>query len=96
MGCHEIESPRHLFIECQHYDRWREEAKIEVVEKTRLKAETIGIDEQTKCALITTAESLFNDDPTIWPLHSSFYYLGQIPNLSKRVQAASNLTEIQK
>ena len=67
-----------------------------MVEKTRLKAETIGIDEQTKCALITTAESLFNDDPTIWPLHSSFYYLGQIPNLSKRVQAASNLTEIQK
>jgi hypothetical protein len=96
LGCHATESPRHLFIECQHYDRWRKEAKIEVVEKTKLKADTIGIDEQTKRSLITTAKSLFNDDPTIWPLQSSFYYLGQIPALSKLVQNALNLTETQK
>jgi hypothetical protein len=31
----------------------------------------IGIGEQTKCTLITTAKSLFNDDLAIWPLHSS-------------------------
>ena len=96
LGCNATESPWHLFIECQHYDRWRKEAKIEVIEKTKLKAETIGIDEQTKCSLMTTAKSLFHDDPTIWPLHSSFYYLGQILALSKLVQNASNLTEIQK
>jgi hypothetical protein len=62
------------------YDRWRKEAKIEVVEKTKLKADMIGIDERTKCTLITTPKSLFNDDPTIWPLHFSFHYLGQIPS----------------
>lgn len=84
------------FIECQHYDKWRKEAEREVVEKTKLKAETIEIDKQTKCTLVTTAKSLFIDDPMIWPLHSSFYYLGQIPTISKMVQNASSLTEIQK
>ena len=63
--------------------------KIEVIEKTKLKAETIGIDKQMKRSLMTTAKSLFHDDPMIWLLHSSVYYLGQILALSKLVQNAS-------
>jgi hypothetical protein len=67
-----------------------------VVLKTKLKADTIGMDKQTKGTLTKTAESLFNDDPMLWLLYSSFYYLGQIPPLSKWIQNTSNLTEIQK
>ena len=48
-------------------------------------------------SLITTAESLFKDDPLTWPLHSSLYYLGQIPSLTNILASnTAKLPELQE
>ena len=95
LGCDETESARHLFIKCRHYQQWRDEASKQVVEKTRLKAETIGCEEATRDNLVSAAKSLFVDDPEIWPLHYSLYYLGQIPSL-KQLITDPNINLIQR
>ena len=95
LGCDDTESARHLFIKCQHYQQWRDEASKQIVEKTKLKIETIGCGETTTDNLISAAKSLFIDDHKIWPLHYSLYYLGQIPCL-KQLIADPDINFIQR
>ncbi|KDR77658.1 hypothetical protein GALMADRAFT_119768 [Galerina marginata CBS 339.88] len=85
LGCEATESARHLFVNCCHYQPWRKEAAKHLVDTTKLKAETIGCDETTKQNLISAAKSLLSDDPKIWPLHYSLYYLGQIPTIDQLI-----------
>ena len=85
LGCDETESARHLFIKCQHYQQWQDKTSKQVVKKTRLKVETIGCGEATRDNLVSAAKLLFVDDPEIWPLHYSLYYLGQIPSLKQLI-----------
>jgi hypothetical protein len=95
LGCNATETPRHLFIKCPKYQKWRDEASKEVSEKTELKMETIGIAGETRNGLIKAAKSLFTDSK-IWPLQFSLYYLGQLPNLEKLFPQNSNISFIQK
>ncbi|KDR65825.1 hypothetical protein GALMADRAFT_15977, partial [Galerina marginata CBS 339.88] len=48
LGCDAVESPRHLFVDCQQYEEWREGAREDVVKKTKLKLETMGIEGDTR------------------------------------------------
>ncbi|KAF8163596.1 hypothetical protein B0H34DRAFT_639066, partial [Crassisporium funariophilum] len=95
LGCNETESPRHLFVECKQYQQWRIDATQEVLEKTELKTDTIGIAGIAKENLLTAAKSLFKDDPTVWPLQHSHYFLGQIPNIKNLINDNS-ISTIQK
>jgi hypothetical protein len=54
----------------------------ETLARTELKIDTFKVVGKTKENLIAAAKSLFIDS-TIWPLHFSLYYLGQIPDLIK-------------
>ena len=80
-GCAENETIRHLFVKCPIYQQWREEALDKVTEKTVLKLATMQIEGIVRDNLVTAAKSLFSDNPCIWPLHLTMYYLGQIPDL---------------
>ena len=42
---------------------------------------TMQIEGIVRDNLVTAAKSLFSDNPCIWPLHLTMYYLGQIPDL---------------
>jgi hypothetical protein len=95
LGCNATETPRHLFINCPIYQKWRDETSKEVIEKTELKMETIGITGETRNGLIAAAKSLFTDSK-IWPLHFSLYYLGQLPVLDKLFPQNSDINFIQK
>jgi len=81
LGCDDVESMRHIFVNCATYQQWRHEAQEQLVHKTMLKLETMKIEGAVKANLISAAKSLFTDDPTTWPLHLTMYYLGQIPDL---------------
>jgi len=95
LGCDATESPRHLFINCQKYQEWRDEASREALMKTELKTDTIGISGDAKRNLTEAAKSLFTDS-MIWPLNFSLYYLGQIPNLDKCLPENLDINFIQK
>ena len=95
LGCNATESLQHLFINCQKYQEWRDEASREALMKTELKTDTIRISRDTKRNLTEAAKSLFTDK-MIWPLNFSLYYLGQIPNLDKCLPENLDINFIQK
>ena len=95
VGCDATESPRHLFVNCPKYQQWRDEVSQEVIAKTELKINTIGITGQTKENFIAAAKSLFTDS-MIWPLHFSLYYLGQLPNIDNLFHKDPDIGFIQK
>jgi len=82
LGCNEVESMRHLFVKCTIYQHWRDEARKRVMENTTLKLTAMQIEGSFTDNLISAAEFLFSDHPTIWPLHLTMFYLGQIPDLN--------------
>ena len=81
LGCADIESMRHLFVICPVYKQWRDEASDQITERTMLKLATMTIEVVIVDKLVMTAKSLFSDSLTVWPLHLTMYYLGQIPDL---------------
>ena len=60
----------------------------EMLNKTRWKIETMGLEEAQFTSLLQTAKSSFSDCPIMWPLHYSSYYLGHIPKLDDHVNAS--------
>jgi hypothetical protein len=86
-GCDAVEDMHHLFVHCWLYNEWRREAADEIVEKTRLKLENLDIEEIIRDGLLKAAKSLFVDDPTVWPLHYSMFYLGQLPDLDLIIES---------
>jgi hypothetical protein len=80
-GCDAVEDSHHLFVECRRYDEWRANAAEEMGRKADQKLAERGVEEAARKRLLATAKSLFCNDPEVWPLKHSFYYLGHIPPL---------------
>jgi hypothetical protein len=95
LGCDATESPRHLFVVCGKYQDWRDESLKEVMEKTELKLTTFEVEGETKENIMAAAKSMFIDS-VIWPLHFSFYYLGQLPSINALFSENSNINPIQR
>jgi hypothetical protein len=85
MGCNAIEDPHHVFVLCKAFKKLREDARKEMVKKTKRKIKALGLAEAQFTSLLQTAKSLFSDCPNTWPLHYSFYYLGHVPKLDDHV-----------
>ena len=81
LGCQEIEDEHHIFMVCLEFKEWREQAG-KLLRKTlderlsQLKVEGDLIDKVLK-----KAEYFFADDPELWPLKESHFYLGHVPYL---------------
>jgi len=43
LGCDDVESMRHIFVNCAIYQQWRHEAQEQLVHKSMLKLETMKI-----------------------------------------------------
>lgn len=94
LGCDADESMRHTFVDCTVYQLWRDEALEQLTNKTVLKLDSMKIENPIRANILSAAKSLFTDDPIIWPLHLTMYYLGQIPNLDTLIPSAHGLNEI--
>ena len=94
LGCDEDESMRHIFVKCPIYQQWRHEAREQLIDKTTSKLESMKIDGSVKINLIHAAKHLFTDNPVIWPLHLTMYYLGQIPSLDTFIPVDNKLNKI--
>ena len=81
LGCDEVEDMHHVFVYCEKYKGWREEAEASIVEWTKEKLDILEVEEVIANNLLKSAKSLFADDPVIWPLQETFFYLGQLPKI---------------
>jgi hypothetical protein len=87
MGCNATEDPHHIFVVCKAFNKLREDACREMLDKTKRKIQAIGLEEAQFTSLLRTAKFLFSDCPITWPLHYSFYYLGHIPKLDDLIDS---------
>ncbi|KAJ7226469.1 hypothetical protein B0H12DRAFT_1030488 [Mycena haematopus] len=78
----------HLFVACALFKMWRNEAANEVETRTERKLTEAGISDLDQRQLLHAAKSLFSDEPCVWPLKISQYYLGQIPSTTKLITSA--------
>ncbi|KAJ6605584.1 hypothetical protein DFH09DRAFT_897302, partial [Mycena vulgaris] len=74
-----VESMHHLFVICARFDEWRRDAVEEVGTRTGRKLTEAGIPEEGQLQVVCAAKSLFSDEPSVWPLKTTQYYLGQVP-----------------
>ena len=81
LGCGDVEDMHHIFVDCRIYESWRDEARMNVVDWTKEKLDAVDIEEVVKDSLLTAAKSLFIDDPLVWPLQKTLFYLGQLPKI---------------
>jgi hypothetical protein len=88
-GCDAVEDMHHLFAQCRLYEEWRREATEEVIKNTVLKLENLDVEEVVRDGLLKAAKSLFLDDPSVWLLHYTMFYLGQLPDLNCIIKHAT-------
>jgi len=81
LGCGAIEDQHHVFVKCGKYREWREKAAEELAKVTGRKLSEKDIGGPIILAFVQAAKSLFIDDPSVWPLQYSFFYLGHVPPL---------------
>jgi hypothetical protein len=89
MGCSEIEDEHHVFVICPEFDEWREQAGQtlkKTLEERLSKAEMEGA---CKDSFLSKAEFFYVDDPVLWPLKESYFYLGHVPKLSNLLSQLS-------
>jgi hypothetical protein len=89
LGCDDVEDMHHVFVDCRIYERWRDEAWTSVVDWTKEKLDAVEIEEVVKDSLLIAAKSLFSDDPLVWLLHKTFFYLGQLPKIDPLINRSS-------
>ena len=92
LGCPEIEDEHHIFVDCPIFDEWRQEAgsKLQKTLEDRLKQTSLGDNDVS--GIINKAKSFFTDNPDIWPLKESCYFLGFVPNIRKWITTDSDGT----
>lgn len=89
LGCDEVEDMHHVFVYCEAYREWRAEAEASVVEWTKDRLATLEVEEVVANNLLKSAKSLFTDDPSVWPLQKTLFYLGQLPKVDPLISSGS-------
>jgi len=89
LSCNDVEDMHHIFIYCKAYEGWRIETGISIVEWTKEKLNAMEVEEVVRDNLLITAKSLFIDDPVVWLLQKTLFYLGQLPKIDPLINLGS-------
>jgi len=73
----------------------RKSNQLDVVDKTALKLETTVIEGVSSENVLKPAKSLFVDEPSIWPLQCTMFYLGQIPDLQQLIPLKAGMNAVE-
>lgn len=66
-----------------------------MVDRTALKLEVTVVKGVSSEGILKAAKLLFVDEPSIWPLHYTMFYLGQIPNLQQLIPLKSGMNMVE-
>lgn len=85
-GCKvEFEDEHHIFVDCPRFSEFRRQSSEEVSQNTDNRCTDLVekgvISLATAAKIRRVAKSLFIDDCSVWPLHSTKFYLGRIPRV---------------
>ena len=80
-GCPDTETPHHIFVVCDCFAVMCNNHLESLTSSIKMRLDDAGLEPCDQAPLMRTVKSLFSDSSIVWPLQSSFYYLGQIPKI---------------
>jgi hypothetical protein len=95
-GCPDSETPHHVFAVCQRFSEWRikELASLTIAIKKRL--DDADIERPHQLPILHLAKFIFTDSDTVWPLHSTVFFLGQIPKIEPLLSPLSMSSSVNR
>jgi len=96
LGCDEIETLEHVFVECREFDEWRKEAGMSLEGKIREKLKTWDIGEERITNILSKAKFFFQNRKELWPLGDSQYYLGHVPKIEPLMPIRKEETRLER
>jgi len=84
LGCNE-ETTNHIFTHCEIFQQWREDAGNQLEKLIRERLNGMDVDEIERTRFLQKAKCFYTDDPELWPLVESHYYLGHVPKIRPRL-----------
>ena len=88
-GCPDSETPHHIFSVCHRFSAWRTKELESLTTAIQRKLDDADIETLHQSSIIRLAKFIFTDSVTVWPLHSTVYFLGQIPKIEPLLSPAS-------
>jgi hypothetical protein len=80
-GCPDTENPHHIFAICGRFSELRNKELASLCSTVKKRLDDADIDPPHQSAVIQLAKFIFSDSDLVWPLHSTVYFLGQIPKV---------------
>ena len=80
-GCPDSETPHHVFVVCGRFSEYRSKELASLTISIKRRLDDAGIATPCQSAILHLAKSIFTDSETVWPLHSTAFFLGQIPKI---------------
>jgi hypothetical protein len=80
-GCPVTENPHHIFAVCGHFSEFRTKELASLIVSIKKRLDEAAIDHHHQLSIIQLAKCIFSDSDIFWPLHSTVFFLGQIPKI---------------
>jgi hypothetical protein len=88
-GCPATENPHHIFVECERFSEMRSKELLSLSVSIKKKLDEAAIDLPLQSHILHLAKFIFSDSDIIWPLHSTVFFLGQIPKIEPLLSATA-------
>ena len=80
-GCLDTENPHHIFAICGRFSQLRDKELASLSLSIKKRLDDAAIDPPHQSSILQLAKFIFSDSELIWPLHSTVFFLGQIPKV---------------
>ena len=94
LGCNEKETTSHIFTHCEIFQKWREDAGNQLEKLIRERLTGMDVTEIERTRFLQKAKCFYTDDPELWPLVESHYYLGHVPKIRPMLTSLENENRI--
>ena len=80
-GCLLTKNPHHIFINCPRFTGMRNNELASVYATVKARLDDAAVAPLHQMPILNLAKSIFSDSEIVWPLRSTFFFLGQIPKI---------------
>ena len=95
-GCPESETPHHIFSVCHRFSVWRLKELESLTITIQRKLDDADIEACHQSSIIHLAKFIFTDSKSVWPLHSTAFFLGQIPKIEPLLSPLSMTNSVNR
>ena len=80
-GCPDNENPHHIFAVCGRFSELRSKELLSLSLSIKRRLDDAEVELPHQSSIMELAKFLFSDSDSLWPLHSTAFFLGQVPKV---------------